>query len=216
MHDSVRDEVYNMYRSAGLVARTEVKDMLPDNGDIPGDIVVEGMPNTGNGLVIDVTVTDSRTITEGDSLVSLQRRASTVGVEAREKEESKRNKKGGVGNERMQDRVRAIGYNFCPIAFEVDGAVGDTWSRNLKQLSEIAHERRGSNRASFRTKWTARLGICLAKEGAKYAVRHANRLVSRHKGSNAAFEDRDVDPVFEPGVRDVIVMGDPGWDSKYI
>ena len=140
-----------MYRSAGLVARTEVKDMLPDNGDIPGDIVVEGMPNTGNGLVIDVTVTDSRTITEGDSLVSLQRRASTVGVEAREKEESKRNKKGGVGNERMQDRVRAIGYNFCPIAFEVDGAVGDTWSINLKQLSEIAHERRGSNRASFRT-----------------------------------------------------------------
>ena len=120
VHDSVRDEVYNMYRSAGLVARTEVKDMLPDNGDIPGDIVVEGMPNTGNGLVIDVTVTDSRTITEGDSLVSLQRRASTVGVEAREREDFKRNKKGGAGNVRMQDRVRAIGYRFCPIAFEVE------------------------------------------------------------------------------------------------
>ena len=113
----------------------------------------------------------------------------------------------------MKDRVRAIGYHFCPIAFEVDGAVGDTWSRNLKQLSEIAHERRGSNRASFRTKWTARLGICLAKEGAKNA---ANRLVSRHKGSNAAFEDRDAHPVFEPGVHDVIVMGDPSWDKKYI
>ena len=209
VHDSVRNEIHAMCRSAGVDAKMEVQNVFAENADVPGDIVCYNMPNMGNGLVIDVTITDSRLVPQGASLANIQRKASTVGVQARAKENFKRNEKNKPGDPTMEERVSGIGYHFKPVGLEVDGAVGDSWSYILKKLSEIAHERRGHNKATFRKKWTARIGMCLAKDGAKIAIKHANALVARHKGNNAAFEHRDIDPLPQLNIHDVILIDDP-------
>ena len=81
----------------------------------------------------------------------------------------------------------------------------DTWSYIQKNLSEIAHDRLQHNAASFRTKWIVRLGMCLAKEGAKASVARMRALVAHFKGRNAAYEQRDIDILPAVGVNEVLV-----------
>ena len=56
-----------------------------------------------------------------------------------------------------------------------DGSMEQT---TFKQLSEIAHSRRGHDKTYFRQRWSMEVAMCLARRGAQGALRRANTFRS--------------------------------------
>ena len=61
----------------------------------------------------------------------------------------------------------------------------------LKQLSEIAHERRRHNKKQFNRKWTVRMAMTLFKYGARAAVTRAHDLDARRTTAVALLAGAD-------------------------
>ena len=78
----------------------------------------------------------------------------------------------------MEERLAERNIAFMPVAFEVGGAETGAWSKLLKQLSEIAHSRRGHDKTYFRQRWSMEVAMCLARRGAQGALRRANTFRS--------------------------------------
>ena len=60
------------------------------------------------------------------------------------------------------------------------------WSKLLKQLSEIAHSRRGHDKIYFRQRWSMEVAMCLARRGAQAALRRANTF---HSANSESLDD---------------------------
>ena len=91
------------------------------------------------------------------------------------------------------------------MGMEADGAIGASWCKFIKKLSEIAHERMKHNKASFRLFWSTRIGMCLANEGAKAWVKRMRKLTSHFNSNNAALEHHDIDILPELGINEILV-----------
>ena len=78
----------------------------------------------------------------------------------------------------MADIIKARGYDFLPLGFELSGAPGSGWAIFLKKTSEIAHARRGHNRAAFTRYWKSRIAMAIAKRGARAALDKARELAA--------------------------------------
>ncbi len=58
VHNAIRDDIHACLTNAGVVARTEVPNLLPGSGDRPADIKADGIGEGGADIVCDVTVVD--------------------------------------------------------------------------------------------------------------------------------------------------------------
>ena len=104
-----------------------------------------------------------------------------TGVQAQLAETRKRDKKGPASapadqRRSMRDRLQDQDIQFIPAAFELDGATTSTWAAYFKNLSEIAHTRRGHDQAYFRELWRTALAMTLHKARARAIIRRAHSL----------------------------------------
>ena len=148
VHNILRDVIHSMCANAGVVAQTEVPDMLHDGNERPGDIVATGIGRDGEDICIDACVMDPLAGLAALTLLMRQRRTWHVAHSAIMAEKFKKNKKrtGEPNGQTMEQRVRAIGKTFYPVGFEVFGATTASCYKLIKLLSEKAHDRRGTTR----------------------------------------------------------------------
>jgi hypothetical protein len=172
VHNILRDVIHSMCANAGVVAQTEVPDMLHDGNERPGDIVATGIGRDGEDICIDACVMDPLAGLAALTLLMRQRRTWHVAHSAIMAEKFKKNKKrtGEPNGQMMEQRVRAIGKTFYPVGFEVFGATTASCYKLIQLLSEKAHDRRGHHKATFVRKWTTEIAMCLAKRGAQVAL----------------------------------------------
>ena len=122
-----------MYKNAGLAATTEEENLIPGSNVRPADVFIDNFPGSGNGLVIDITITDSTTVYPRDSLACRRRRAASAGICALERERYKRRARATPDGPTMQERLQNRGYKFQPIGMEADGAVGASWCKFIQK-----------------------------------------------------------------------------------
>ncbi len=146
VHNALRDGVRDMCANAGLVAQTEVRGLVPGSNCRPGDVVVQGGGRAGRDLVIDVTTVDALAVPAGVSAIELGRRRLVPGLQARRAEVAKRNKKGGVPPQSMEDRLKARDYTFCPLGFTSSGTPGTSWHPLLKKNLSLPVSAGGTTR----------------------------------------------------------------------
>ena len=179
MHNCLRDRVHACAANAGVVAQTEVPNLLPDSHERPGDVVMVGVGAGGRDLVIDVTVVDYLSSLDAISNAELEKREKTVGAVAEKAQKLKRNARGGAINQTMEERVRAQGKQFRALGFETTGATTSSCSALLKRLSEIAAERRGHHKSTFLKRWIADWSMVIAKRGAQAGLARAYTVAVR-------------------------------------
>jgi hypothetical protein len=163
--------------------------MLPHGNQRPADVLAVGLGDRGEVLVIDVCIYDPLAGLAALSLVQTVMRRAKVAHSAAEAERMKRRKKphGQPNAPTMEQEVSAIGKTFYPMGFETFGATTTQCTKLIKKLSEIAHERRGHDKETFRRYWTAEIAMCLAKRGAQVALSRAHALsAEREVGLQAA------------------------------
>ena len=179
VHNRLRDRIRDVCAAAGLVARTEVPGLLPGTLERPGDVVAYNWPHPNfDRCAIDVTITDTASAIRQRGQRRL--RETQTGIHAVARETAKANHRpGGTQQPPLTQRLRHRGVHFVPLAFEVGGATGKSWSPFIKKLSEIAHERRGYPPSSFRVYWTNQVAVTLAKTGAQAALFKLHRLRAR-------------------------------------
>ena len=142
--------------------------------------------------MVDVTVVDALAFGRG-SAAEMRRRVRTVGQAAEEAERRKRNKRGGANNERMEDRVKARGMTFLAVGFETSGAETSACCELIKKLSEIAHARRGHDKAYFRARWLGDIAMTLAKRGAQVALDRAYAVGVEQRVGQVVEQQEDED-----------------------
>ena len=147
---------------------------------------------------MDVTVVDTfagfDTLSQGEVL----KRSLKVGAKARTAEKNKSDKKGGPHREEMWVRIQRQGKEFFPVGFETSGASTSQCNKLLKKLSEIAHQRRGHNKAYFILRWKATLAMTLAKKGAEVALSRTYKVRRRQRGVRGIEEaDEDSGPLLD-------------------
>ena len=198
MHDNCRDVLQKCGRNAGVVSKTEEPLVLPGTEERPGDVIYDGIGQGGGDLVVDVTVVDTfaafNTLSQGEVL----KRSLKVGAKARTAEKNKSDKKGGPHKEEMWVRIQRQGKEFFPVGFETSGASTSQCNKLLKKLSEIAHQRRGHNKAYFILRWKATLAMTLAKKGAEVALSRTYKVRRRQRGVRGIEEaDEDSGPLLD-------------------
>ena len=182
VHNGWSGRVHACCVCAGVSARMEVAQLLPDGDERPGDVVASGIGRGGGDLCIDVTCVDAMTGWDDACDAEREKRARVSGRAASLAERDKRNKRGGLNGERMEDRVAEQGMEFMAVGAETTGATTSACAKLLKTLSEIAHQRRGHNVKAFKRRWTIDWGMALAKKGASVAVARAAAVVGDRKG----------------------------------
>ena len=166
--------------------------MLPYGNERPADVLAMGIGDNGEDLSIDVCIYDPLADLAALSLMQTIMRRTVVAHEAAEAERKKRRQRphGQPDGPTMDARVSAIGKTFYPIGFETFGATTTQCTKLIKQLSEIAHERRGHDKETFRRYWTAEIAMYLAKRGAQVALSRAHALsAEREVGLQVAHHD---------------------------
>ena len=109
--------------------------------------------------------------------------ASNTGGGAHRREEETDGGPREVGKHKQRDmktRLDEQGIRFIPLAIEIGGAETGAWSKYIKKLSEIAHARRGHDKAYFVMHWTSEIAMCLAKRGGEVALRHAYKTAANN------------------------------------
>ena len=90
------------------------------------------------------------------------------------------------------------------MGFDHSATPGETWSKFMKNLSKIAHVRRRHDPKTFKLHWTVRIGMAIAKHGARVALARAAAIrydieedvVTAHGTENAPFEPQHAAPPF--------------------
>jgi hypothetical protein len=122
-HDALRDVIRACCADAGLHAQIEAIGVLPGSDERPADILADNM-------VIDTTVVDAHPHGRSRSVKAWSERANIPGFEARAAEGRKRDYVSvGGGGARMEDRVKASGREFIPLAFDTSGTPGASFCK---------------------------------------------------------------------------------------
>ena len=208
-----------MCKSAGSTAVREPQGHLRDNSlHRPADIFVwdwkiEGIQESKHAIDFTSPLIDSNwyDISQANRL----KRASTVGVLGRQKEQAKRDNVGTPGEQAerrngntMQERCRLEQIHFWPVALEGDGCASSGFMAFLNNVCNAAAENTDQDPIVFKNYWKTRLACKFAKVCAKYALRRsANcRQFYAYRGNDAEVVREDMSG--EPQTLEPIVVTD--------
>jgi len=219
IHDLMRDEIVKMCKAAGLTAVREPAGLLRDNSqERPADIFiwdwkVEGVRESKFAIDFTCPLIDSNWGNLSQAVRS--KRASTVGVLGREKEQAKRDKVGTPAEQAerrngktIQERCRLEHIHFLPVAIEGDGCTSSGFTAFLNNISNAAGENTEQDRIAFKKYWTTRLACVFSKACAKYSLRRSSscRQFLAYRGNSAGIIRADMSG--EPQTLQPIVVSD--------
>ena len=194
VHDTIRDLLHMMARSAGLTSIKEPLGLLLDNYlERPADWLIKGwnipgVQETDHAMDLTLPLTDSGWVNLTEAV--RKERAHTVGATGVSSEQKKRDCVGSAEDQRargnsdtMFERCKYRNIHFWPVALEGDGVPTENFISYLNHVCDAAVKFKGANRGSFKSYFLSRIGNTLHQVSAKLALRQTAaaraRLVHR-------------------------------------
>ena len=185
LHDSMRDNLLNMCRSAGLHATREPRHLLRDSEfDRPADILIqnwsiEGFKQRKHAVDCSFPMVDSNW--NGQTAAEKETKAKRVGVTAEAQADAKRNHIGSAAEQlergnsaTMTERCRLEGIHFWPVPVEGDGAVSKDFEMLIQNVSDAANKIMGHDRQEFQARWMSTFSIKLAVMSARISIQRSS------------------------------------------
>ena len=174
-HDAIQQDLMAMGRhGAKRVIDYGLGHMIEEDGR-KGDLLFTGMGANNTDLVVDITIANALTRTYVAHAASVQNYALSL---------LEHNKM-----EKYFVAYRDVGIDFKPLAFEMHGAVSETFTKFFKKLAHAAAEENDIPYCVVHSYWQKRLSTTLQKYNAK-ALHLANNKIAR---ANGLMRDGDVE-----------------------